>query len=169
MLSVPLYRSVGVHISALKLEWTVYFDGALPLTYLMEECGIKKLKLLLVQVPNLVFVGEGGFVRAATVEHAKLLCNPYPPSGLNAAGSELSPATFTLESSDPKYRIETYTSNLFPEDVSKLTSKSHFLHEMSHRNSSVHAHRMENVASPLRKGSSKQRNIFVLLSSIFAL
>lgn len=131
-------RSVGIFVSSIKLEWSKYFESSFPLTYFMERCGMKKLKALLAEVPNLILTGDGGFMRVVTVEHAKALCDPFPPEGLNSTGTTVCPSHFTRTSSDPKYSVGTYIGAIQTEELTKTKGKGAFFKRLNARNASIH-------------------------------
>eukprot|EP00820_Chromera_velia_P019716 Cvel_28471.t1-p1 / transcript=Cvel_28471.t1 / gene=Cvel_28471 / organism=Chromera_velia_CCMP2878 / gene_product=hypothetical protein / transcript_product=hypothetical protein / location=Cvel_scaffold3734:1-8965(-) / protein_length=1300 / sequence_SO=supercontig / SO=protein_coding / is_pseudo=false len=96
-------RSVGVLVSAIKAEWAKRYGAVHPLTLCMSFFGFRKLKFLLMEVPNLVITGSGGFMRVATVSHAKAFSSVFPPVGLDADGVTPVVAVLTPSSSDPVF------------------------------------------------------------------
>lgn len=71
-------RKIGILVSSIKTEWSRHFGSQAALTFYMSYFGLKKLKLLLLEVQNLMLVGVGGFMRVTTVTHAQKYCNPFP-------------------------------------------------------------------------------------------
>eukprot|EP00923_Selenidium_pygospionis_P001660 GHVN01002398.1.p1 GENE.GHVN01002398.1~~GHVN01002398.1.p1 ORF type:complete len:1498 (-),score=447.32 GHVN01002398.1:5118-9101(-) len=90
-------QAVGVLVSSIKTDWVKRYgeSGHQPLNFHMTCHNIKKLKLLLNDVPNLIITGDGGFMRVTTVDHAKRYCNPYPPEGIGSDGKTCRPSKIT--------------------------------------------------------------------------
>lgn len=87
---LELYRweHMGVLVSAIKTEWHKRFPSFLPLELYMGYFGIKRLKQLLVEVPNLVLAGQGGLMRTATIWHAAMFLPFIACSGEGMGGDE---------------------------------------------------------------------------------
>eukprot|EP00388_Colpodella_angusta_P040769 GDKK01051177.1.p1 GENE.GDKK01051177.1~~GDKK01051177.1.p1 ORF type:complete len:1379 (-),score=532.10 GDKK01051177.1:740-4876(-) len=99
-------RSVGLLVSAIKTEWARRFGPSIPLGFFMKAFDYKKLKFLLEEIPNLVLIGSGGFMRVATINHAKTFSKPYPPVGVNADGKTPVSSTITQNSEDEDFSAE---------------------------------------------------------------
>eukprot|EP00922_Rhytidocystis_sp_ex-Travisia-forbesii_P025389 GHVS01037274.1.p1 GENE.GHVS01037274.1~~GHVS01037274.1.p1 ORF type:complete len:1204 (+),score=425.14 GHVS01037274.1:341-3952(+) len=94
--------TVGILVSAIKTDWQKMFPGRLPLDMYMQFLAAKKLKQLLLEIPNLVLTGQGGFMRVATVEHAHLFGQEETIGVRTPISSDCSPpAHSTTTSGDP--------------------------------------------------------------------
>lgn len=77
-------------------------------------------------------------MRVATVEHTKILCDPFPPRGFDSTGTTLCPSYLTAPSSDARYQISTYISSLPIEESSKIKSKAAFFKRLNLGNATTH-------------------------------
>eukprot|EP00920_Eleutheroschizon_duboscqi_P031232 GHVT01075510.1.p1 GENE.GHVT01075510.1~~GHVT01075510.1.p1 ORF type:complete len:2724 (+),score=560.90 GHVT01075510.1:791-8962(+) len=66
-------RTVGMLVSSVKVEWGRRFGDRAPLAFYMRLFRVRRMKFLLVEVPNLVIAGAGGFMRVASAYHVKLV------------------------------------------------------------------------------------------------
>eukprot|EP00922_Rhytidocystis_sp_ex-Travisia-forbesii_P019275 GHVS01028566.1.p1 GENE.GHVS01028566.1~~GHVS01028566.1.p1 ORF type:complete len:946 (+),score=208.62 GHVS01028566.1:168-3005(+) len=62
-------KHIGMLVSSVKAEWNRRYSSYLPLELIMGYFGFKRLKSLLQEVPGLVLMGEGGFMRVTTLQH----------------------------------------------------------------------------------------------------
>lgn len=114
----------------------------------MDRCGAKKLKMLLAEVPNLVLTGDGGFMRVSTVEHSKLLCDPFPPKAFDATGVTFCPSSLTPTSTDAKYQPQTYINPQFQEELANIKTKATFFKRLNMRNATIFNRRLITEVPP---------------------
>lgn len=104
----------------------------------MEKCGTKKLKVLLEEIPNLVISGDGGFMRVSTIEHAKNICETFPPEGYDMSGKKTCPSVITQTSTSSRYKPETYIDPKLEDELSKIKIKGVFFHKLAVVNAAKH-------------------------------
>ncbi|KAF4677393.1 hypothetical protein FOL47_001979 [Perkinsus chesapeaki] len=71
-------KTVGMPVSSVKRSWKRAYPSLNPLDFYMTYFGIRKLKFLLLEIPQLLLIGSGGSMRVATFAHTLNYCNPFP-------------------------------------------------------------------------------------------
>ncbi|KAF4690552.1 hypothetical protein FOZ63_033329, partial [Perkinsus olseni] len=71
-------KTVGMPVSSVKRAWKRAYPSLNPLDFYMTYFGIRKLKFLLLEIPQLLLIGSGGSMRVATFAHALKYCDPFP-------------------------------------------------------------------------------------------
>ncbi|EER15924.1 hypothetical protein Pmar_PMAR003381 [Perkinsus marinus ATCC 50983] len=92
-------KTVGMPVSSVKRAWKKAYPGLSPLDFYMTYFGIRKLKFLLLEIPELLLIGSGGSMRVATFAHVLKYCDPFPSDCRSgAAGLHAADETFAGES-----------------------------------------------------------------------
>lgn len=105
-------KTVGMPVSSVKRAWKKAYPGLSPLDFYMTYFGIRKLKFLLLEIPELLLIGKlaihdvmfksdvgsGGSMRVATFAHVLKYCDPFPSDCRSGAAGLHADETFAGES-----------------------------------------------------------------------